>query len=135
MRHPLVTFDGVHCSIILRRPTERVVILEIQGRDTGELGDAPFKELAKDLEVGRLDLFIDARKTLGAGLDVSGQWAQWLRTNKGRFRRVSMLTGSRFVQLTAEFVRRFAEMGDTMNVYTDAASFETALSLTLASEP
>jgi phage regulator Rha-like protein len=38
-----------------------------------------------------------------------------------------MLTGSRFVQLTADFVRRFAELGDAMHVYTDGAAFDEAL--------
>jgi hypothetical protein len=125
----VVAFEGVHCAIQVRRPAERVTVLVIVGKDGGELGDAPFRELDGDLERGDLQLFIDARATMGANLDVSGRWAQWMRTNRARFRRVSMLTGSRFVQLTAEFVRRFAELGDTMNVYTDPAAFETALSL------
>ena len=38
-----------------------------------------------------------------------------------------MLTGSKFVQLTADFVRRFAELGDAMRVYTDGAAFDEAL--------
>ena len=44
---------------------------------------------------------------------------RWANRHKARFRRVSMLTGSRFVQLTAEFVRRFADLGERMNVYTE----------------
>ena len=38
-----------------------------------------------------------------------------------------MLTGSRFVQLTADFVRRFAELGDSMSLYTDGKAFDEAL--------
>jgi hypothetical protein len=38
-----------------------------------------------------------------------------------------MLTGSRFVQLSAELVRRFAELGDLMRLYTDPAAFDEAL--------
>jgi hypothetical protein len=38
-----------------------------------------------------------------------------------------MLTGSRFVQLTADFVRRFAELGDAMLIYTDGVAFDEAL--------
>ncbi len=129
MRRDDVAFEGVHCSIRVRRPADAVVVLEISGRDAGELGDGPFLELATDLEVRGLQLFIDARKTLGAGIDVSGKWALWLSSNRERFEQVSMLTGSRFVQLTAEFVQRFAKMGERMNVYTDPTSFETALSL------
>ncbi len=132
MPRPLIAFEGVHCAIRVRRPAGRVVVLEITGRDTGELGDGPFRELDADLEAGGLELFIDARGTQGASIDVSGQWATWLRTHRARFRRISMLTGSRFVQLTADFVRRFAELGEVMNVYTDPTAFETALSLAIA---
>ena len=127
-----VVFEGVHCSIAIDRPAGRVTRLVIEGRDGGELGDAPFRELDADLERGQLQLFIDARATSGANLDVSGRWAAWLRQHRARFRRVSMLTGSRFVQLTAEFVKRFAELGDLMIVFTDPAAFETALALACA---
>jgi hypothetical protein len=126
---PTVTYEGVDCTIAIRRPAERVTVLVITGKDRGEHGDAPMRALTEDLERGQLELFIDARGTQGANLDVSGQWARWLGANKARFRRVSMLTGSRFVQLTAEFVRRFADLGELMNVYTDPTAFETALSL------
>jgi hypothetical protein len=132
MLRPVVAFEGKHCTIKIRRPAGRVSVLVITGTDVGELGEAPFRELDADLETGGLELFIDARDTQGASIDVSGQWAQWLRTHRERFRRISMLTGSRFVQLTADFVRRFAELGDRMMIYTDPAAFETALSLACA---
>jgi phage regulator Rha-like protein len=38
-----------------------------------------------------------------------------------------MLTGSRFVQLTADFIRRFAELGGAMLIYTEGAAFDDAL--------
>jgi len=132
MRRPVVRFEGVHCAIEIRRLTDRVTVLVISGRDAGELGDAPFRELAHDLEVGELELFVDARDTIGVHLDVSGQWAAWLQKHQLRFRRIHMLTGSRFVQLTAEFVRRFAELGDRMLIYTEPTAFETARSLACA---
>jgi hypothetical protein len=40
-----------------------------------------------------------------------------------------MLTRSRFVQLTADFVQRFAELGDRMRILTDPTSFDTAVQL------
>ena len=38
-----------------------------------------------------------------------------------------MLTGSRFVQVTADFVRRFADLRDMMCIYTEPAAFDAAL--------
>src|SRR5262249_30515679 len=103
------------------------------GRDTGELGDAAFREIERDLTgPDRIQLFIDARGGRTASIDVSGEWALWLSKNRAKFRHVSMLTGSRFIQLSAEFVRKFADLGDLMRIYTDPAAFEGALGNSVA---
>lgn len=121
---------GVHCTITIAHPVEHVVIVEITGADIGELGDAPLVVL-NDLVAGKqaLELFIDARAARGPSVDVSAQWATWLRENRSHFRYVNMLTRSRFVQLTADFVQRFAELGARMRIFTDPSAFDTALEL------
>ena len=105
-----------------------VVVVRLIGWDAGEFGDVPMKELAKDLaKSGLIELFIDARAVKGASIEVSGEWAQWLAKNRARFKHISMLTGSRFIQLTANFVRRFADLGELMRIYTDPVAFDAAL--------
>jgi hypothetical protein len=111
----------------LRAPAHGVVLVTIDGRDVGELGDAPFRALAQTLAESPLDLFIDARNTTGASVNVSAEWSQWLQQHRAELRSIHMLTGSKFIQLTADFVRRFAQLGERMRIYTDAASFEQAL--------
>jgi hypothetical protein len=105
-----------------------VVVLRLAGWDTGEFGDAAMREIARDF-AGKipLQLFVDARAVKGATIDVSNDWALWLRANRAHFAHVSMLTGAPFVQLTARFVQRFAELGDLMRIYTDAQGFDAAL--------
>jgi hypothetical protein len=128
-----IVFRNEHGSLSVHRPAPRVVLLALVGNDAGQFGDGPFRELARDLkEDGQLELFIDARSGVAASLDVSSEWAIWLGSNKRSFRHVSMLTGSRFIQLSAGFVRRFADMGDLMRLYTDPAAFEGALSNAVA---
>jgi hypothetical protein len=122
-----VTLEGRHSTITVARPVPQVVLMTIEGRDAGEHGDAPFRALEAELAKGPFALFIDARRTTGASVDVSNVWAQWLRAHRDQLFRIHMLTGSRFVQLTADFVRRFAELGDAMLVYTDGAAFDEAL--------
>ncbi|MGN6109410.1 MAG: hypothetical protein ACTHU0_30160 [Kofleriaceae bacterium] len=121
------TFEGLHSAIVLARPLPHVVVLTITGRDAGEHGDAPLRALDEELRQGPFALFIDARRTLGASVDVSNIWAQWLRKHRDDLHRIHMLTGSRFIQLTADFVRRFSELGDAMLIYTDGAAFDEAL--------
>ena len=115
-------------GLAIERPAAAVVVLKLTGWDTGEFGDAAMKEIAKDFAAGKpLQLFIDARAVKGASIDVSNDWALWLRANRPRFAHVSMLAGAPFVQLTAKFVQRFADLGEIMRIYTDAAVFDDAL--------
>jgi len=121
------TYEGLHSTLVITRPAQHVVVLTIAGRDAGEHGDAPLRALDEELRRGPYSLFVDARATQGASIDVSNVWAQWLRAHRDHLHQIHMLTGSRFVQLTADFVRRFAELGDAMRIYTDGASFDEAL--------
>ena len=122
-------YEGIHATLVIEQPADDVVLLELTGWDVGEFGDAPLKELDRLLGGGPVQLFIDARNVKGASIDVSSEWAQWLRRNRERLRHVSMLTGAPFVQLTARFVQRFADLGELMRIYTDAAAFDAALAL------
>lgn len=121
--------DGIHCSMVISVPAPAVIVITIEGTDVGELGEAPFQVLAPLLgDSERVELFVDARKARGPSIDVSSEWARWLCAHRARLLHVSMLTGSRFVQLSAGLVRSFADLGDAMRLYSDAGVFEGALS-------
>jgi hypothetical protein len=120
-------------TLTIHRPASRVVLVSLAGTDVGQFGDAPFVELRPDVkEDGQLELYIDARSGVTASLDVSGEWALWLKEHKASFKRVNMLTGSRFIHMSAGFVRSFADLGEVMRIYTDAGAFEEALSASIA---
>jgi hypothetical protein len=123
-----VKYEGVSAGLAIERPAQGVVVLRLTGWDTGEFGDAAMQEIGRDFAAGKpLQLFIDARAVKGATVDVSNEWALWLRANRARFAHISMLTGAPFVQLTAKFVQRFADLGEIMRIYTEAKSFDAAL--------
>jgi hypothetical protein len=123
-----IRFDGVHCSIVLERPASLVVLVRISGTDTGELADAPMQVLNEWLSTSeRVKFFIDARAVRGASIDVSSEWAAWLNAHRSKLESVTMLTGSRLIQVTAEFVRRFADLNGIMWVCTEPAVFDLAL--------
>jgi hypothetical protein len=104
---PTLEYEGIHCSLIIRRPAPGVAVVVLQGADTGEFADFPMRELSKDLErYGSIDLFIDARAVRSASIEVSSEWVFWMRTHVERFRQICMLTGSRYIQITAQFARR-----------------------------
>ena len=121
-------YEGVHCSLAIRPMAGGVVVLEITGTDVGEFGNAPMERLTDCLAgTSPIRLFIDARNVRGASIEVSAGWAQWLRAQRVRLSEVHMLTGSRFVEITADFVRRFADLEAIMRVYTEPAAFDAAL--------
>jgi hypothetical protein len=121
-------YDGLHCNMTIQPLSRRVLVLRISGTDIGEFGEAPMLELNRYLTgADPVELFVDARDVRGASIDVSGDWAQWLRAKKLHLRAVNMLTGSRFVQVTADFVRRFADLQDIMHIYSEPVGFDAAL--------
>lgn len=79
-----------------------------------------------------IELYIDARHTKGASTEVSSDWALWLKAHRSHFQHISMLTGSRFIQVTAGFVRSFSGLEDIMRIYTDAEAFDEALAASVA---
>ena len=130
---PEVEYEGVHCALTIRRPAPGIAVVILRGSDVGEFADFPMRELGKDLErYGALELFIDARAVRGASVQVSSAWAFWLRTNARRLNQICMLTGSRYIQITAQFARRFVDLGDQMKLFTDATAFEEALERSIA---
>lgn len=123
-----VRFDGIHCNLAIEKRSDRVVVIQITGTDIGEFGDAPMKALEHFAEgAAPIHLFIDARDVRGASIEVSGEWAGWLCGHKSILESVTMLTGSRFIQVTAEFVRRFASLEGSMRICADPAVFDQAV--------
>ncbi|HTA45003.1 MAG TPA: hypothetical protein VK789_21290 [Bryobacteraceae bacterium] len=112
-----IRYEGIHCDLRIERRSNGVIVLKISGTDVGEFGKAPMKTLNDWIEKsGKIDFFIDAREVRGASISVSGEWASWLNAHKEVLRTVTMIPGSRFVQMTAEFVRRFARLESVKNL-------------------
>lgn len=128
-----VHLEGIHCALRIRSHSSGVVVLTISGTDIGEFGERPMLELQECLAgLDPIHLFIDARDVRGASISVSGDWAGWLQSHKAQLRNISMLTGSRYVEVTADFVRRFAALESIMRIYTEAEPFDAALAESLA---
>lgn len=126
----VLEYEGIHCKLIIERPRPGVAVVRISGHDLGEFGDLALRELEKEIASNQqIELFIDARDTQGASIDVSGTWAVWLAKNRQGFKHVTMLAGSRFVRITADFVQRFAELGNLMRIHTDPAAFDDSLAM------
>ncbi len=124
----ILQYEGIHCNLTIERPQPGVAVVRISGHDLGEFGDVASRELEKEITAHQqIELFIDARDAQSASIDVSSIWALWLARNRSAFKRIVVLTGSRFVRLTADFVQRFAGLGTLMDISTDPAAFDSVL--------
>jgi hypothetical protein len=132
----ILELASANSRIEIERARGNVLVVRVSGHDVGEHENQPFTALDEALGSERPLLFVDARQSKGASLEVSNAWAAWLRSRRDRLGAIHMLTGSRFIQLTADFVRRFADLGEQMFIYTDASAFDerlrTATDLTFA---
>ena len=125
---PVVDHEGIHAGLTISRPAPGITVIVLRGTDIGEFGDYPMRQLTKDLtQFGSLELFIDARAVKSASIEVSSEWAVWMSRHREQLTRIAMLTGSRYVQITATFVRRFAGLVDRMQLFTEAAAFDQEL--------
>ena len=116
------------CSFRIERRSPSTVLVCIEGHDVGEFGPLPMRCIEAFMpDELPVELFVDARGTRGASMDVSNDWAAWLGRNRLRFSAIRMLTASKYVQFTAGFVRRFSELEGVMRVYEDAAAFDAEL--------
>ena len=118
-------FVGKHSTVRIARPASGVVHVLLTGTDIGEHGEGPFLELTGDSERGPLDIFIDARASLGISINVSRAWTKWFTKYRSRLRSVVLLAGSRFIQVTAKFVR--TPSGLEIDVLMDRAQFDQRL--------
>ncbi len=127
---PSVEHEGVHFGLMINRPAPAIAVIVLSGTDVGEFADFAMRELAKDLDrFGSIELFIDARAVRSASIEVSSTWALWMSAHRKQFAQISMLTGSRYIQITANFVRRFAGLVDRMRIFTDHLAFDESLLL------
>jgi hypothetical protein len=132
---PPARYEGTSSAMAIDFPRPGVVVLTIEGHDIGEFGPEPLRRLEKYLSDNQsIELYIDARRTKGVSVEVSSEWALWLGVNRAHFEHISMLTGSRFIQITAEFVRGFSDLQGVMRIYTEGGAFDEALASSVAGE-
>jgi hypothetical protein len=70
---PSIEYEGVHCSLAIRRPAPGIAVVVLSGSDIGEFQDLPMRELQKDAFVRRFAGLADLMNvfTDGAAFDQS----------------------------------------------------------------
>lgn len=102
--------------------------MTVVGDDRGDFGMAALDEISAEItRFSSIDLFVDARATVGVDTQVTEAWTAWFEANRSRLRSVSLLTTGKFMTLAVSISKHLSKTGNLIAIHTDPAPFEEAL--------
>jgi hypothetical protein len=114
----LARFHTDECRLSIFNLAEGQLLIELEGRDLGQLGRKPFEVIERGLETrAALQVCFDLRRATAASWEASSGWAHWLRKRRAQLSHVHMLTSTPLITLTAKTVQSVAELGDAAQVF------------------
>jgi len=112
----------------ISKPAPGVLAARLAGSGILALGGAPLRELTRHVERSdRLELYLDASALEGTSVEQSDAWALWFARHRARLKQVHLLPGAKFVHITPEFLRRFADSNGVLRIYVERAAYDAAL--------
>ncbi len=115
------------CSFTFRR-LRAGMLVTITGDDSGQFGPCTLDELRMELLRNRpLELFVDARRVVGAAASVSNEWTRFFSLNREQMKRVSILVETEGVHLTVAIAQHLSKTGNLIQIYTDPDIFDKRL--------
>jgi hypothetical protein len=113
------------CSFLFQPLRLGAMLVTITGLDTGQFGTRTLDEIRLELLRNRpLELFIDAREAIGAAVSVSNEWTRFFALNREHLSRVSVLVGSKVVELTVAIAQHLSRTGNLIQIYSDPETFD-----------
>lgn len=121
-RRVQLSCDG--CTFIFQRLRPGALLVTINGFDAGQFGTGVLDEFRLELSrYSPLELFIDAQNALGVAVDVSQEWTRFFSTHRQQLKRVSVLVGSKMMQLTVAISQHLSQTGNLIQIYSDPEVF------------
>ena len=94
------------------------------GQDSGQFGSAALDEIRIEiLRQGTLELLVDASAAVLVTTEVSAEWTRFFSLSRQQLRRVSVLTGSKLMNLTVASAQHLSQTGNLIQIYSDRALF------------
>ena len=120
-----VSLTAGRCRFVYRQRRPGVLDVTITGVDDGQFGTSSLDELRLALMRDRqLELFIDAREALAPAVSVSEEWTRFFSDHRRDLKRVSVLVGSKVVELTVAIAQHLSRTGHLIQIYSDPEAFE-----------
>lgn len=113
---------------VFRRPAPGALLVTIVGNDTGQFGTAALDEIRLEImRAGAIELLIDAEQAVLVSPEVSQEWTRFFAVTRPQLKRVSVLTGSRLINLTVAIAQHLSNTGNLIQIYSDRELFDAAL--------
>jgi hypothetical protein len=120
-----VILKSGRCTFEFSRRGRGVLEVRIEGTDKGQFGTAALDEIALAIVRERpIELFVDASKASMPTVEVSKEWTHFFSLNRKDLKRVSVLVGSRSVELTVAIAQHLSRTGNLIQIYSDRSLFD-----------
>ena len=117
--------NGKFC---FRPLTPGALLVTISGNDQGQFGTAALDEIRLEiLRHGKLELLVDAEQAELVTVEVSQEWTRFLSGTRDKLTRVSVLTGSKLINLTVAIAQHLSQTGNLIQIYSARDLFDAAL--------
>jgi hypothetical protein len=115
-------------SFTYERVRPGVLLVSVAGSDMGQFGTASLDEVRLEMLRQRpVELFVDAAAAQLVSVPVSKEWTQFFSLNREHLSRVSVLVGSRAIELTVAIAQHLSQTGNLIQIYTDRELFAARL--------
>lgn len=120
-----IVLSAGNCRFVFRRPKAHVIEVTISGVDNGQFGTSTLDELRLAIMRERpLEIFIDAREAMAPAVGVSEDWTRFFSEHRNELKRVSVLVGSKVVELTIAIAQHLSRTGQLIQIYSDPEIFD-----------
>lgn len=104
------------------------LLVTMSGQDNGQFGTATLDEIRMEImRYGALELLVDAAQAVLVSTEVSQEWTRFFSVSRDQLTRVSVLTGSKLMNLTVAIAQHLSQTGNLIQIYSDRALFDDAV--------
>lgn len=115
-------------AFVYARLRPGALLITISGIDAGQFGTATLDEVRLEMLRHRpVELFVDAEAAVAVTVEVSKEWTHFFALNREHLKRVSVLVGTKAIELTVAIAQHLSQTGNLIQIYSDRELFEARL--------
>lgn len=107
-------------TFVYERLRPGAIAITIHGVDAGQFGTATLDEVRIEMLRHRpVEMFVDAEAALAVSHDVAKEWTEFFSLNREHLKRVSVLVGSKAIELTVAIAQHLSHTGNLIQIHSD----------------